>query len=176
MCAAEGSRIGHAADAALWAEVIGRWDALGICYDAAYARWRRAEALLAVGGERDEIELILRTAHQVTVDLDARPLRAELEALGRRARIALGDPRSGDPSAALEQAELTPREIEVLTLLADGLTNRAIAAELFISSKTVSVHVSRILGKLAVPNRAAAAAAASGLGISRSGASSAVQG
>ena len=175
-CAAEASRVGHAGDAALWAEVIERWDALGVCYDAAYARWRRAEALLAAGGERDEIELILRTAHQVTVDLDARPLRAELEALGRRARIALGGPQSGDPSAALQQAELTPREIEVLTLLADGLTNRAIAAELFISSKTVSVHVSRILGKLAVPNRAAAAAAASGLGISRSGASSAVQG
>ena len=35
VCAAEGSRIGHAGDAALWAEVIGRWDALGICYDAA---------------------------------------------------------------------------------------------------------------------------------------------
>jgi DNA-binding NarL/FixJ family response regulator len=52
-------------------------------------------------------------------------------------------------------------------LLADGLTNRDIAAELFISHKTASVHVSRILSKLSVPNRAAAAGAAHALGVKR---------
>ncbi len=63
------------------------------------------------------------------------------------------------PNTALERLELTPREIHVLGLLARGLTNRGIGAELFISDKTASVHVSRILTKLSVPNRAAAAAA-----------------
>jgi DNA-binding NarL/FixJ family response regulator len=67
----------------------------------------------------------------------------------------------------LERLELTPRELEVLALLADGLTNREIGAELFISNKTASVHVSRILTKLSVPNRAAAAAAAHHLGVTR---------
>ncbi len=55
--------------------------------------------------------------------------------------------------------------VEVLALLAGGLTNREIGAELFISDKTASVHVSRILAKLSVPNRAAAATAAHHLGI-----------
>jgi DNA-binding NarL/FixJ family response regulator len=67
----------------------------------------------------------------------------------------------------LERLELTPREREVLALLADGLTNREIGAELFISNKTASVHVSRILSKLSVPNRAAAAVAAHHLGAAR---------
>ena len=69
----------------------------------------------------------------------------------------------------MQRLELTPRELEVLALLTDGLTNREIAAELFISHKTASVHVSRILSKLSVPNRAAAAAAASALGVKRAG-------
>jgi len=55
----------------------------------------------------------------------------------------------------------------VLALLAAGMTNREIAAELFISEKTASVHVSRILAKLSVPNRTAAAAAAHELGVTR---------
>ena len=162
-CEAEQSRIGGPGDAALWSGVVVRSDALGNAYDAAYARWRDAEALLAAGGDRGEIEALLRAAHEVTVELGAKPLRDELEALGRRARFELGPGRSG----TTEQADLTPREVEVLALLADGMTNREIAAELFISSKTVSVHVSRILGKLAVPNRAAAATAAAGLGVKR---------
>jgi len=65
----------------------------------------------------------------------------------------------------LARLELTPRELEVLALLAGGLTNREIGAELFISNKTASVHVSRILTKLSVPNRAAAAATAHHLGV-----------
>jgi DNA-binding NarL/FixJ family response regulator len=74
----------------------------------------------------------------------------------------------------LERLELTPRELEVLALLADGLTNREIGAELYISDKTASVHVSRILTKLAVPNRAAAAAAAHHLGLTPGRTASAV--
>jgi DNA-binding NarL/FixJ family response regulator len=81
---------------------------------------------------------VVQAAHAVATELGALPLRLEL----------------------------TPRELEVLALLADGLTNREIGGELFISEKTASVHVSRILSKLSVPNRAAAAAAAQRLGIS----------
>ena len=101
-------------------------------------------------------------------ELGARPLREELETLARRARIELGQEAPGEATnTALEQLELTPRETEVLALLAGGLTNHEIGAELFISNKTASVHVSRILTKLSVRNRAAAAAAAHHLGLVR---------
>ena len=61
--------------------------------------------------------------------------------------------------------ELTPREWEVLNLLAEGLSQNAIANELYISPKTVATHIQRILGKLGVHSRAAAVAKAFGLGL-----------
>ncbi|MBV9415478.1 MAG: AAA family ATPase, partial [Solirubrobacterales bacterium] len=160
VCAAHASRIGGAGDAALWADARALWETCQDPYHAAHARWREAEALLASGGDRATAETLVRDAHAVVEELDARPLREELEALARRARIELDQqpPPEGTPNAALDRLELTPREIEVLPLLAAGLTNREIGAELFISNRTASVHVSRILTKLSVPNRVAAAA------------------
>ncbi len=64
-----------------------------------------------------------------------------------------------------DELGLTPREREVLAMVADGRTNRQIAEALFISHKTASVHVSNILAKLGVANRAEAAAAAYRLGL-----------
>jgi DNA-binding CsgD family transcriptional regulator len=166
-CAAEYSRIGGAGDAALWADARRHRETCTNPYQAAYARWREAEALLSSGGDRADVEALIREAHAVAEELGARPLRGELEMLARRARIELAHsgPSGPAPNAAVERLELTPREIDVLGLLAGGLTNREIGAELFISDKTASVHVSRILTKLSVPNRAAAAGAAHHLGL-----------
>ena len=175
-CAAERSRI-DGPDPAAWAAAQRSWLLLGDRYQAAYAGWRRAEALLLAGDRREVAELVAG-AHAVATELGARPLREAVEALARRARVPLG---VASPAAAgtaldderlerrerLERLELTPRELEVLSLLGEGLTNREIAAELFISDKTASVHVSRILGKLSVANRAGAAAAAQRLGVVR---------
>ncbi|MET1000739.1 MAG: LuxR C-terminal-related transcriptional regulator, partial [Acidimicrobiia bacterium] len=66
-------------------------------------------------------------------------------------------PRTGSGAAAGTVDALTAREREVLDLVAAGATNRQIAARLFISPKTASVHVSRILTKLGVADRAEAA-------------------
>ena len=66
----------------------------------------------------------------------------------------------GERQSAEEILGLTPREAEVLTLVARGYTNREIAAALVISVKTASVHVSHILRKLDAPNRLEAAAIA----------------
>ena len=168
-CAAEQSRIGHVGDASLWAETALQWDTCGNRYYAAYAKWRGAEALLGTTTDRAGAVALVQAAYDAADELGARPLREQLEAVARRARIDLRARERLDtaPDAQLQRLELTPREIEVLALLGDGLTNREIGGELFISDKTASVHVSRILSKLAVPNRAAAAAAAQRLGVTR---------
>jgi DNA-binding CsgD family transcriptional regulator len=169
VAAAEISRLDGFGDERLWTDAQSRWDASGHLFDAAYARWRRADALLGTGGDRPAAQTLLQEARGIAVELRAQPLREGLEQLARRARIGLTTDQGPAPSAGplLEQLELTPRELEVLALLSDGMTNREIATELFISDKTASVHVSRILAKLSVPNRTAAAAAAHQLGITR---------
>jgi ATP/maltotriose-dependent transcriptional regulator MalT len=166
-CAAERSRIGGAGDPALWEEAQRRWEACGDRYLAAYAGWRRAEALLAAGQDRRAVQPLVQAARSVALELDARPLREELDALAKRARIELECDGDGEATSMLQRLELTPREIEVLTLVADGMTNREIATELFISNKTASAHVSHILSKLSAPNRTAAAATARRLGLGR---------
>ncbi|TDE60351.1 LuxR family transcriptional regulator [Nonomuraea mesophila] len=134
-------------------------------YDAAAAAWERlhrphnqAKALLraagesARGGDREAAATRLKAALPLAEALRATPLVAEIEALSRRV---------GGLTQGQEQSELlTPRELEVLRLVTEGRTNRDIAAELFISAKTVSVHVSNILAKLGVTTRGEAAAAA----------------
>lgn len=100
--------------------------------------------------------------------MDARPLMDTVTRSARRARLALtpGPGKSAtapaDPAAELG---LTAREQEVLRRLAAGRTNRQMAEELFISPKTVSVHVSNILAKLGVSSRGEAAALAHRLGL-----------
>jgi DNA-binding NarL/FixJ family response regulator len=101
--------------------------------------------------------------------LRAAPLRAEIGRLARRARVDLD---SASPGIDADDAErvpapfgLTPRERQVLALVADGRTNRQIAEALFINEKTASVHVSNILSKLGVANRGEAAAVAHRVGL-----------
>jgi DNA-binding NarL/FixJ family response regulator len=114
--------------------------------------------------------VVLGHAAEVTGRLGARLLEAEVQALARRARLDLAQPATatttatGTPAPA-EQLGLTRREAEVLALLAAGRSNRQIAQALFISPKTVGVHVSNILAKLGVAGRVEAAAIAHRLGL-----------
>jgi DNA-binding CsgD family transcriptional regulator len=167
-CEAENSRLEGRSDSQLWATAAARWDELGRPYPAAYARWRQAEALAAAGRRREGGE-VLRRAHEVARRLGAQPLCHELELLARRARIDLQEPvpeteAAQEPDQA-ERIGLTPREIEVLKHVAIGRSNRQIARTLFISEKTVSVHVSRILHKLGAQSRVEAAGIAYRLGL-----------
>ncbi|WP_165555452.1 helix-turn-helix transcriptional regulator [Kribbella pittospori] len=152
---AEHTRVEGCSQPALWEAASKAWDQLERPYPAAYCRWRHAEALVAAGASRAEAAVPAREAHLVASRLGARPLMNELELLARRAHLDLADqPALRDQDDALG---LTAREREVLRLLARGYTNREIAAELTISIKTTSVHVSHILRKLGVSSRLEAA-------------------
>ncbi|MFI5042685.1 MAG: response regulator transcription factor, partial [Acidimicrobiales bacterium] len=154
-CAAEESRL-HASDPELWARAAADWETAGEPYPVVYCRWREAEALLTGRAGRARAEARVQSASAVASQLGARALSERIEALARRARIALPDvgaaePAGGDTLAA--DLGLTPREVEVLAQLAAGRTDKEIADALFISKKTASVHVSNLLRKLDVANR-----------------------
>jgi DNA-binding CsgD family transcriptional regulator/tetratricopeptide (TPR) repeat protein len=157
---AEEARLLGRADPALWGVAVEAF-AYGHVYEQARSRWRLAEALLA-SDDREAAALEARAAHQVAVRLGAEPLRRAVEALARRGRLDVDLPgvRSADPDAVL-----TPRETEVLALLAQGRTNRQIGATLYISEKTASVHVSNILAKFGAASRAEAVAVAASRGL-----------
>jgi DNA-binding CsgD family transcriptional regulator/tetratricopeptide (TPR) repeat protein len=146
-----------------WSEAAAAWERLERPPLAAYCRWREAEALVAAGAARRQASAPLRDAHAVAAWIGAKPLLRELELLAERARLELAPPEAESVNGRQRLEEtlgLTPREAEVLTLLARGYTNREIAAELVVSVRTASVHVSHILRKLGAPNRLEAAAIA----------------
>ena len=162
---AEATRAAGASDPAAWSAAIELWEGRGRVFEPAYARYRRAEALLAAGGRRAEAADDLRVA--AVAGGVAR--RRAPPAHGRGARRAGADrarrngpeAADGDDDAALRlPSPLTRREHEVLALLAEGRSNRQIADTLFISESTAGVHVSNILGKLGVSGRTEAAAVA----------------
>jgi len=120
------------------------WQELDAPYEAARARVVVAMACRALGDE-DAARMELEAARQVFERLSAGPALARVEALTGLARSRAG-------------CGLTAREVEVLQLVATGRTNRVIAAELFLSEKTVARHLSNIFTKLGVSSRAAATA------------------
>ena len=168
LCEAEGSRLHRRPDGAAWAAAAAAWDRLGRPYPAAYARYREAEARLAAKGDRGPAEAALRDALDVATRLRAEPLAREVTSLASRARLTMEPDQADEARPEVDEGArlgLTPREREVLALVAFGRTNRQIAAELFISENTAGVHVSNILGKLDVKGRGEAAALAYRLGL-----------
>jgi ATP/maltotriose-dependent transcriptional regulator MalT len=166
---AEASRCAGEPDPDLWAVAAAALPAVGEAHVAAYCRFREAEAALAGPGDRPRAEGALREARAWAVMVGAKPLRSDVDALARRARLdlAVAEPAPDAVSTedtlaprAREPYGLSPRELEVLALLVDGRTNREIGETLFISEKTASVHVTHILDKLGVTSRGAAAALA----------------
>ncbi len=169
-CHAEAARAGAGTSEKLWRDAVDAWQALGAPYPAAYATWRRAEAILVAGGDRREAARVLADARTVTRALGATRLTAAIEELAGLHRLNLedvGHPAPLDPADPAASLGLTPREAEVLALVVQGLTNRQIAGALVISEKTAGVHVSHIFAKLDVHNRAAATAAALHAGLVR---------
>ncbi|MEC3918927.1 helix-turn-helix transcriptional regulator [Nocardia sp. CDC160] len=147
--------------AARWLAAATAWRAIERPYDTAIALLGVAESA-AAEGNRPQSASALWELIEIATRLGAVPLRRAAEAVSERARIPLADP-AGQPSKAQGgnasgSFGLTPRELDVLRLVAKGLSNRGLAAELFISANTAGVHVSRILTKLGVASRTEAAA------------------
>ena len=161
--AAEMTRAEGEPDPAACAAAAEAWTAVERPYHAAVARWRQAEAHLQAG-DRTATVAAARAAADAARTLGSRWLLAEVEGLAARARLRLADDGDSNGAAAAEAEDdafgLTPRERQVLSLLAGGATNREIGARLYMAEKTASVHVSRILSKLDVRSRTEAAAVA----------------
>ena len=161
-CEAEYARLTGTNSPDGWERVLAEFGP-GYVYETARTQWRLAEALVEAG-RRDEAAAVWRAARETASRLRAAPLAAALDDLARRARL---DPGSGHRNAHASGsgrtsplAALTDREREVLSLLARGMSNREIGADLFITPKTASVHVSNILAKLGAASRTEAAAIA----------------
>ena len=151
-----------------WLAAAAAFEEIALPWPAAYAQLRAAEAHVALG-DRAAAAAPLTAARAAAEAMEASPLLQAADALARRARIRID-------AAAVEPAEeepepaplgLTPREYEVLLLVAEGRTNREIGELLYMSEKTASVHVSRILAKLDVSGRLEAATVAHRLGLVR---------
>jgi DNA-binding CsgD family transcriptional regulator len=154
-----------------WLVAAEAWDDLGRPYRAAIARWRAAEAFVETD-DRDAAAEGLRSALEIAGKLGSRWLTDELTMLATRARLEIsvganGASADGDAAIARDDGPeeqdpfgLTPRERQVLALIAEGATNRQIGNALYMAEKTASVHVSRILSKLGVKSRTQAAAVA----------------
>ncbi|WP_307871825.1 AAA family ATPase [Micromonospora sp. U21] len=141
-----------------WRAAVEAWRADGQPYPLGRALLALAEAA-AAAGERDEVAAAVTEATEIARRLGATPLAEAAATLARR--VGLRGAGQAGPGVDL----LTSREREVLRLVAEGHSNSRIAERLFISPKTASVHVSRIIAKLGVTNRGEAAAVAHRLGL-----------
>jgi DNA-binding CsgD family transcriptional regulator len=188
-CEAEFSRLEATPDPDRWALAAASWRTLEVSYGQGYALMREAEATLALHRDRPRAARALNEAWAIATRLRAAPLREATEALAARAGITLepADGRIGpdDGDAGIRETkgskstktagragavprgryDLTPREREVLALVAAGRSDGEIAEALFISKKTASFHVAMIKGKLGAGSRVEIATDAIGLGL-----------
>jgi DNA-binding CsgD family transcriptional regulator/tetratricopeptide (TPR) repeat protein len=145
-----------------WSRAVEAWEAVHRPYPAAIARWRQAECHV-LAGERSAAAEVAGRALETAEQLGSSWLAREVRGLGERGRLELGGAAPAPQTSVSEPEDpfgLTPRERQVLALVAEGATNRQIGSALFMAEKTASVHVSRILAKLGVQGRTEAAAVA----------------
>lgn len=184
LVAAERGRIEGRSAPELWAAVAAAAADNQQPYDQARMLYREAEAWLQIGRERTKAVAALTDARAIAESLRAAPLLNAIDELAVRGRLALAGrsaaagsepgPAAGEVATPVQGGiRLSPREREVLELVALGHTNREIADALFISHKTASVHVTHILDKLGVASRVEAALVAARAGMLDGDASSA---
>ncbi|MFY1671975.1 helix-turn-helix transcriptional regulator [Plantactinospora sp. WMMB334] len=146
-----------------WAATVAAFAPLSRPYELAVALLGEGRALLGRHGRREVAVERLARAYDIASSLGAAPILSDIAALtgdsGAPIRTAVTSP-AAPPADDLASFGLTPREAEVLRLVARGYSNRRIADQLYISQKTTSNHVSNILTKLHASSRTEAAAIA----------------
>ena len=142
----DGARGEHERARSLLEDAVDRFGECGAPYETALARIELARVLVALGRPSDAAREAT-AAHECLLELGA-----ETDA---RAALDLAEGGNGDGDLL---TGVTPRERQVLVLLAEGLTNRQIAERLVVSEHTVHRHVTNTLRKLDLPSRSAAAA------------------
>ena len=153
MARAEARELAGGLQPEAWQAATTAWHHCRDKYWTAVCKFKTADAMLRAKGDRSVAARIAAEALAAARSLGAAPLTADLEVLNRRGRLT-ARPAPEDP---LRRLGVTEREAEVLDLLAEGRTNRQIGDALFISDKTVSVHVTNLLRKLGVESRIEAA-------------------
>jgi DNA-binding CsgD family transcriptional regulator/tetratricopeptide (TPR) repeat protein len=149
----------------LWRAAVNACSAASMGWEQHVSSWRLALALIESGASGTEAAELLRDVHVYASQQGAAPLQARVEELAASAHISLATPRL--PSSQVVPAAftaLTARESEVLAHLVANRTNAEIAQTLFISEKTVSVHVSNLLRKTSTGSRREVAALARRVG------------
>lgn len=144
-------------------------EACGFAYDAAQARLLIIDHLIGQPRARERLEDEIKQLMEIARANGLRWIADAVRSCARIARIPLDPDADADVEQAPERAQLphqlTQREVEVMSLLAEGMTNKAIGERLFVSPRTVSTHISNLLAKLGVTNRGEAAAAYRRLGL-----------
>jgi DNA-binding CsgD family transcriptional regulator/tetratricopeptide (TPR) repeat protein len=160
----EYSRASRRPDPACWAAAAEQWTSLERPRGVAYCLFRQGEAELLLRRQAAAKSLLGR-AHRIALELGADPILDAIELLAERARVPLNDvlARGIEPSG--NRPQLTPRELQVLGELRAGRSNREIADTLYLSHRTVGVHVSNVLAKLNVRTRTEAVTAATELNL-----------
>ncbi len=172
LCAAEWTRLEGDPDPAAWEAAHDACVEAEQLHLAMYAAYRQAEAVLDTTRDRVAVTPVLRRALGAAAGVGALPLVEAITALADRAAVVIdpgGSVSDDQPAATTRRGRrrrpatpfgLTPREQQVMSLVAAGRTNREIGAALFISEGTAAIHVSSILGKLGASHRTEAAAIA----------------
>jgi DNA-binding CsgD family transcriptional regulator len=151
-------------------ETIGLLESCGFGYEAALVRLLLIDVLIASGPDRSRLEREVVELAEIATSCGMSWIAERLASLVKAIRLNV-DVGHGEVSAKQSSNKvayphgLTGREVDVLSLLAEGLTNKTIGQQLYVSPRTVSTHVSNLLAKLGVANRGEAAAAYHRLGI-----------
>lgn len=157
-CEAEHARYHDGDEVRQWQAIADAARGRGNAFDEAYARYRGGVRALEQRATGEASDLLARS-HELAAQLRARPLLERITGVAHAGGLRLDAAATRAAARPPAIAGLSDRELQVLELIADGLSNRDIAQRLYISERTVGVHVSRILGKLGARNRTEAARA-----------------
>jgi len=145
-------------------QALSHLEKLNIPLEKAQAEYRAGKAFLLTK-ENEKAVHHLQNGYRLARNLGARPLAAiiaeELNLLGKSAE----EKRSPDAEERIQRGGLTSRQAEIICLIADGLTNKEIADRLFLSPRTVEMHVANLLNRLDCRSRSEAVRKASELGL-----------